>query len=347
MPAVGDVFKQITEAYSVLSNSKARRRYDQARHGSRLGSPINRVPFATADGSPLILGQRVAGQDTRSSVFRVAGRSDLVAKIYHDHEINANRRAKIMAMVASKPRQRTAQDRRSGKTVPALAWPEDAVLRAGRVCGFTMPAIDMNQSVEIRRIENALARETRTWTSRLDLRHRAIIALNLALIVRQAHESGIVIGDLSDHRIVVSPSLVVCLRDCDDMQVRDAAGRYHTCEVSQPGFVPPELADVDLKTTIRQPSSDLYCLALHVHSLIAEGSLTPELGELSVRASGKGKADPGLRPTTDQWIKSLARYLAELKQDGSRAGPRAAAGPARSSPQGQTQAGGKMGATWG
>jgi DNA-binding helix-hairpin-helix protein with protein kinase domain len=203
------------------------------------------------------------------TVFGVSGQSDMVVKIYHSNKVNATRQAKVRAMVANKPRQRSTRDRQSGKTVPVLAWPEDTVLRDGQVCGFTMRAVDMSQAVEIHNIESPFARDARPWTKDLGLGLRANIALNLAFLVGQVHSVGAVIGDFNERNVLVSKSLLVCMIDCDSMQIRDSSGCY-PCTVFQSGFFAPELIGKDLNKTVRRASSDLFSLAVHIYCLLLD-----------------------------------------------------------------------------
>ncbi|MCL2803535.1 MAG: hypothetical protein FWD29_06240 [Micrococcales bacterium] len=267
--------------------------------------------YANAAGEPVSTGQLV-GKGGEGSVYKVSGQPDLVVKVFHDKDIARARKAKIRAMVANKPRQRTAVDKQSGKTMPVLTWPEDLVLRGKQMCGFTMQAVDMNKSVEIHNVESIAAREARSWTQRLGLGLRANIARNLAFLVSQVHSVGAVIGDFNERNVLVSKNLVVTMIDCDSMQVKDRKGQYHPCEVFQPGFLAPELIGKSLKTFVRQPSSDLFCLAVHIYCLLLDrhpfrnGLYPPELGNKPYNAvlardgQWRGRAGGALRIEKNQ-----------------------------------------------
>ncbi len=225
--------------------------------------------YQTGSGSSIETGQQLGKPGGEGTVFRVSGQPDMVAKIYHDNKINGTRQAKIRAMVANKPRQRSTVDRKSGKTVPVLAWPEDTVMRNGRIWGFTMRAVDMSQAAEIHNIESSFAREARPWTRDFGLGLRANIALNLAFVVGQVHSVGAVIGDFNERNVLVSKNLLICMIDCDSMQIRDGTGCY-PCTVFASGFFAPELIGKDLNQTVRLASSDLFSLAVHVYCLLLD-----------------------------------------------------------------------------
>ncbi len=269
MPAVEDVFKQVSEAYSVLSDPETRTKYDEERGGATATPPGTTPRFHTPDGEILVAGTQV-GRGSDGAVVGVAGHPDLVMKLYYASKITPQSQAKIQTMVANKPLHRTVRDKQSGEPVPALAWPEDAVLLDGQVCGFTMRAIDMSRAVEIHNVESRFARDARPWTQALNLTFRAGIALNLAFLIHQLHASGVVVGDLNERSAVVSSSLIVSLVDCDGMQIRDANGVVFPCTVFQSGFFAPELIGKDLRKTVRLPSSDLFAIAVHVYSLLLD-----------------------------------------------------------------------------
>ena len=159
--------------------------------------------YLTGSGNSINTGRQLGKPGGEGTVFYIHGQPHMVVKIYHDKNINRVRQAKVRAMVANKPQQRTALDRRSGVRVPVLAWPEDIVIQEnGEVCGFTMRAVDMTQAAEIHNIESPYAREARPWTKGLELGLRSHIARNLCFLVSQIHSAGAIIGDFNERNIL-------------------------------------------------------------------------------------------------------------------------------------------------
>lgn len=227
--------------------------------------------YYTGSGRIINVGRRMGNPGGEGTVFSILGQSDMVVKIYHNSKLNRVRQEKLRSMVSNKPQKYTTLDKQSGRHVPVLAWPEEIVMRGQdrQVCGFTMKAVDIEQAVEIHNIENAFARDARPWTKDLGLGLRAYVARNLCFLVSQIHSVGAVIGDFNERNVLVSQSLIVCMIDCDSMQIRDSS-RYYPCTVLQPGFIAPELLDKDLNRTVRRTSSDLFSLAVHIYCLLLD-----------------------------------------------------------------------------
>lgn len=227
--------------------------------------------YYTGSGRIINIGRQMGMPGAEGTVFSILGQPNMVVKIYHDSELNRMRQEKLHSMVANKPRKYTMLDKRSGRHVPVLAWPEDIVMRSrsGQVCGFTMKAVDVEQAVEIHNIESAFARDARPWTKDLGLGLRAHIARNLCFLVNQIHSAGAIIGDFNERNVLVSQNLIVCMIDCDSMQIRDSS-KYYPCTMLQPGFIAPELLGKDLSRTIRHASSDYFSLAVHIYCLLLD-----------------------------------------------------------------------------
>jgi len=222
------------------------------------------------DGSPIQLGGLLGKPGGEGAVYTVVEHPDIAAKMYHNGRRTPTQESKIRAMVAKKPAERTIVDKRSGKTVPTLAWPEAIILDNKSFAGFTMRAIDLEQSVQIASIENPQRRAARPWTSNLELDMRSVVAMNLAFLLQQVHATGVVVGDLNDVDVRVSPSLIVSMIGCESMQIRDASGKHYLCSVFRPGFLAPELIGKDLGATVRAPESDLFNLAVHIYLLLLD-----------------------------------------------------------------------------
>lgn len=266
------------------------------------------MTFSTGDGKTIQLGSQLGKPGGEGTVYKVTGRPDMVAKIYHPPKRTSARESKIHAMVARKPAERTIIDKKSSKQVPTLTWPEDVVLENGRFAGFLMRAIDLGQAAEIAIIENPQRRENRSWTKIMGLGLRSNIAMNLAFVVSQIHSVNAVIGDFNERNVIVSKALIVSIIDCDSMQILDPSGHYHLCEVFAPGFLAPELVGKDLKKTVRPMESDLFNLAVHIYYLLMDrhpfrngiysgAGDKPSAENLARQGQWRGRSGGVLKPT--------------------------------------------------
>lgn len=266
------------------------------------------MSFTIGDGRPLRLGKPLGKPGGEGAVYSIMGEPRSVAKILHRAKRSPVREAKINAMLASKPPLRAIEERKTGHKVPTLAWPEAMVLEDGVFAGFVMGALDLGHAAEIAIIENPQRRKNRPWTAEMGLGLRSFVAMNLAFVVGQVHHVGAVIGDFNERNVIVSRALIVSIIDCDSMQIRDQAGRYHLCEVFSPGFLAPEMVGRDLRRVVRPVSSDLFTLAVHIYCLLMDrhpfrnGIYSgpgdkPSAEALAREGQWRGRARGVLRPT--------------------------------------------------
>jgi hypothetical protein len=82
----------------------------------------------------------------------------------------------------------------------------------------------------------------------------------------------VVFGDFNERNIFVTENALVTMVDCDSMQIPNPAGGGFLCGVGRPEFTAPELFTIDLRANAREPSSDLFPLAIHIHQLLLEGA---------------------------------------------------------------------------
>lgn len=238
--------------------------------GHLVSDPQNRLELA--DGSWVELGP-VLARAGEGTIFALSHRENLVAKVFHPDLDNLDeKRAKVSAMVETVPHGTVQAD---GFVV--LAWPKQLVYRGGVVAGFLMPRIDTASAVEIHSLSNPSNRvnplpSAPQWTSGATWTHLVTAAANLCLAVDVVHHVDAVIGDFQERNILVANTVRVTLVDCDSMQFTDSSGRQFLSPLGRPEFTAPELADVDLRTTARDKSSDLFALAVHIHLLIMAGN---------------------------------------------------------------------------
>jgi DNA-binding helix-hairpin-helix protein with protein kinase domain len=232
------------------------------------------VTLALASGALVVAGPRLAAGG-QGEVFSISSPRAHVLKRYFPRELAKDPalEARLLAMVTGRP----PGWRESGGHI-TMAWPTDAVYEDGRFAGFIMPVIDMAATVGIHRITNPSDRRRAdpsrpgAWMAGFSWRYLVRAAANLVRVTHAMHAAGIVIGDLNDANVRVGQDARVTLLDCDSMQITDAAtGRRYFCRVGRPEFTAPELLQADWSTTIREPASDIFALAIHLYALLLEG----------------------------------------------------------------------------
>lgn len=268
------------------------------------------MTLAGSDGTPIQLGP-VLARAGEGTIYQVASRDDLVVKVFHpDLKDLSVKRAKVAAMTASVPTGAVQPD---GFVV--LTWPLDTVSGDDGTSGYLMHRIDTSNSVEIHTISNPAGRmnplpSAPQWTPSATWPHLVNIAANLCLAVETVHGVDAVIGDFQERNILVNDTTRVTLVDCDSMQFTDRAGHQFLCAVARPEFTAPELAGVNLATTLREYPSDLFALAVHIHLLLMAGNHPFLRGQwtgsgdqpdaMSLAKSGWWAGGPGSRPRGHQ-----------------------------------------------
>ena len=223
-------------------------------------------------GEPAALGA-VLAKAGEGTIYEVAGRPGWAAKVFHPTLSDlAGKLAKVTAMVQSPP---------PGVTQPngfvVLTWPLHTLADDHGPVGYLMPRISTTNSVEIHAISNPSHRSDPPpsepqWTTRATWGHLVNVATNVCLAAEVVHRVDAVVGDFQERNILVADTTEVTLVDCDSMQFTDFSGRRFLCRVGRPEFTAPELAGVDLGVQVREKSSDLFALAVHIHLLLMAGN---------------------------------------------------------------------------
>lgn len=204
------------------------------------------------------------GRGGEGIVYTIAGRTDVVAKIYHPDQRTRQKQAKLTAMLSKPPHDSGAK-----LTPPhcALAWPMDLLFAQGQFAGFLMPNIERSPTVFA--LFNPKLRQQRFPTANRYFLHRA--AQNLAAAVSALHTVGYVLGDVNQKNILVKPNALVTLVDTDSFQVCDSNGMVQRCGVGVPEYTPPELQNKVLNSIDRQPYHDAFGLSVLIFQLLMEG----------------------------------------------------------------------------
>lgn len=214
-------------------------------------------------GRSISLGSRLGGGG-EADVFEVIQEPDLVAKVYAKGKADAARAAKVAAMAAKRP-----EDPTEPLGHCSLAWPVESLHHDdGTFAGFVMPRISSG-SHPILRLYNP--RDRRTALPGFTWRYLLRTASNLASAVDALHHAGYVVGDLNESNLLVEPTALVTIVDCDSMQVPDGMGGFFLCPVGKPEFTPPELQGADFAISSRTPESDAFSLAVLIFLVLMEG----------------------------------------------------------------------------
>lgn len=289
------------------------------------------------------------GKGGEGSVYSIAERDDLVAKIYHEAP-TPHKSAKLVSMA-------TLQ-------TPALlemtAWPMETLHTnpegSGSIVGLLMRKVvgykeaHALYSPKSRRTEFANA----SW------RFLIHAASNVARAFARVHEHNHVIGDVNHGNVMISAQATVMMIDCDSFQVRESQGTVFLCEVGVPTYTAPELQGQILNRIARTVNHDNFGLAVLIFHLLfmgrhpfagrflghgdmpietaiqqhrfafgADGSQTlmqpppntlplvgisPDLAMLFLRAFSKSGSQPGARPTAPEWVYSLDALKKQLKR---------------------------------
>jgi hypothetical protein len=217
-------------------------------------------------GAPLRLGREL-GAGGEAKVYALEDAPNLAVKLYHALEKAPEE--KLKAMLRNRPRDPIAK---SGHV--AIAWPQELVLdEKGKVAGFIMPLVPATRAVPLHQVYHPGSRRA---AHGLSWRYMLRIAHNLAAAVAALHESGYVIGDLSDANVLVFDNAMVTLVDCDSVQLKQGRKVYR-CTVGRAEFTPPELQGRDFARVVRTPDHDLFALAVLIFLLLMEG-VSPFMG---------------------------------------------------------------------
>jgi serine/threonine protein kinase len=209
-------------------------------------------------GTAVRLGQSL-GSGGEADVFAVEDDDTLAVKLYKTDD--PDRRSKVELMIARAPK--TAEGGHN-----SFAWPAATVFDAqGQFSAFVMPRLSPEAN-PLFRIYNARPRSAAA--PGFTYRYLVRAARNLAEAVASVHAAGHVIGDLNESNVMVEPTALITLVDCDSMQVQ-GPDRLFMCRVVKTEYRAPELASADLTSSERTDASDVFALGVLICQLLLGG----------------------------------------------------------------------------
>src|SRR5581483_11019597 len=197
------------------------------------------------------------GRGGEGTVYEVADRQDIVAKIYN-HSVDNDKALKLSSMA----------DLCNDRLLGLSAWPTDILRDSNDGCtvGFLMQRIHGHKGIHVLYSPKSRLNEfpNAAWPFLLHA------ATNLARAFAVIHEHGHVIGDVNHGNVLVSTQAMVKLIDCDSFQI-EAAGRTFACGVGVSTHTPPELQGVAFKDITRTINHDCFGLAVLIFQLLFMG----------------------------------------------------------------------------
>ncbi len=223
-------------------------------------------------GQVIRIGKKL-GSGGEGAVFELQGDARHVAKIYHRPvSADAGEKLRVMTDLATEELTRFA----------ALPIATLSKLKGGPVAGIVMPRVRGHS--EIHSLYSPAHRKLhfpdKDWAFLIH------VAMNVAAVFDTLHSKSIVIGDVNQGNVLVSPQGTICLIDCDSFQV-EANGRHFPCGVGVAHFTPPELQGQSFQGVVRTVNHDLFGLAILIFHLLCMGR-HPYAG----RYVGKGEPPP-------------------------------------------------------
>lgn len=215
------------------------------------------------------LGSRL-GRGGEGEVYEIAGRPNLVAKLYFDSKFSSapgspdlrqEQREKIETML-----DQPVDPYING--VLSVAWPQDILIdQQGKFVGFTMPRVNSKHHIfaASRERERVKLYPNYTWKTAI------LIAYNLTVAVKIVHQTNAVVGDLNPNNIMIDERGHVTLIDTDSFNITNKrTGKVYKCTVGVPEMLPPELQGKDLSKpgSVFTKQTDSFALAIHIFNLL-------------------------------------------------------------------------------
>ena len=282
-------------------------------------------------------------EGAEGQVFLIPSEPGILAKIFFEPAVD-NRRDKVEQIVAHPFADPPATDGHR-----RFAAPQEILLdhAAGAFVGYTMPLIPNAEALD-EFFDPQGKRYRRDKTS-----FRVGLAISVAELVAEVHRHHleITLGDLKPRNILADDMGRVALVDLDSVQLTTLRGATYLCPVASEYYKAPEVYRMDLRRQRREPSVDLFALAVIVFQLLLGGwhpfaaagdldlvgrirrgefphvagspdrpppgappfsALPVELQTIFIQAFVDGHWDAGARPTADVFVEALKRNAKAL-----------------------------------
>jgi DNA-binding helix-hairpin-helix protein with protein kinase domain len=246
-------------------------------------------------GIPIDLPDTPWRQGGEASIYRL---SHEVAKIYHElpDDVTAER---IRFLVEYRPKNLG-----SGFVTQGWAWPTDAVIDPDldNIWGSVSPCI--TGSCQLAALFDRNVRSS-TFAD-LTCRHLPKIAANLMEIVRQTHEFGIILGDISPSNLLVDGEGGITIVDLESAQISTRRGLL-PCNVGTPDYLAPEIArEGNFAGVERDWRHDSFSLGAVSYQLLTGGVHFCD-GGAQVKAGEWPPVDRAQRITMGAWHASTRK----------------------------------------
>ena len=204
----------------------------------------------------------LAPPGAEGSVFLLPSVPGMVAKIF-DAPSADNRRAKVETLISHPFYDPPAAD--GHRRFPA---PQEILLdrATGEFVGHTMHLIPNADALD--EFFDPLGK-----CYRGQLSFRVGLAISVAELLAEVsrHPLEITLGDLKPQNILADDIGRVALIDLDSVQMTTIRGTTYLCPVRSEYYTPPEVYGMDLRQQRREPSTDLFALAVVIFQLLFGG----------------------------------------------------------------------------
>ncbi len=217
----------------------------------------NSPKLVDSRGVEIRLGDTI-GKGGEGSVYAVESTAGLVAKLYHQRPLPADRLAKLQAMIT----------RRTSALEAISAWPQELLHdpRSRDALGILMP--NVSDSRTLHELYGTANRRRHFPDARWH--HLILAGRNVAAAFESLHSAGIVVGDVNQGNLMVDKNMCVRFIDCDSFQI-ESNGHVFPCPVGTPHFTPPELQSQKLRDVRRTQDHDGFGLAIMIFHLLFVG----------------------------------------------------------------------------
>ena len=222
--------------------------------------------YADRSFGTVTLGEMINRGGASGKIYKVEGRPELVAKIFHNTNKSQTNRQKLEAMLLNKPHFPPVEE--GGVSYTQIAWPE-ALLEDGQgfCVGYLMPLINMDAAVSLDHLMQKAIRKKLGLSEKYA--YRIFAAYNVASMVTSLHKCGHYIVDLKPSNVsVYKNNMLVAMVDCDGFSIKGEKGRYPAEFVSEE-YIYPE--GMKLACQDMGEEQDKFALAVIIFKLLNNG----------------------------------------------------------------------------